>query len=141
MTKQALDNLPIESPLGAYLIHCYSFFGSDHGVDKSRFATLPSSFLTEVLVSIFDNQAPREDMNGIPWCDFHDHQDKPQRRRCEKGRPKDPDMVAANPKLRHTRDVHSTVGGVVKQRFGFDQGLFSLIWLFPPKMASLSIPI
>ncbi|KAK1764340.1 hypothetical protein QBC33DRAFT_622286 [Phialemonium atrogriseum] len=58
-----------------------NFFGKDHGVDKSRFAMLPSSFLTEVLVSIFDNQAPREDMDGVPWCDFHNHQDKRQRRR------------------------------------------------------------
>ncbi|KAI9769117.1 MAG: hypothetical protein M1840_004468 [Geoglossum simile] len=86
IVKRALDYLDLKSPLCQFLILCYGYYTDYFTISKRRFSTLPSTFLTEVLMVTFkrldkDVKSWEED-----WCRFHEHQDEEEKQACEASR-------------------------------------------------------
>jgi hypothetical protein len=86
IVKHALDHLDINSSLCQFLILCYGYYTDYFTVNKGRFATLPSAFLTEVLMVTFARLGRGVESWDEDWCRFHDHRDKEEREACEANR-------------------------------------------------------
>jgi hypothetical protein len=97
--------IPLASGLVQYLTGCYAYHIGAENIkkDRSRWKTLPSDFLTEVLILALGRteedpaQTYLEDPNepNHRWCKYHDHgsEDAEDACRSAEGRQDDPDMV------------------------------------------------
>jgi hypothetical protein len=97
--------IPLASGLVQYLIGCCAYHIGAENIkkDRSRWKTLPSDFLTEVVILALGRteedlaQTYFEDPNepNHRWCKYHDHGSEDAEDACRnaEGRQDDPDMV------------------------------------------------
>ncbi|KAK3722240.1 hypothetical protein LTR37_002673 [Vermiconidia calcicola] len=95
--KHALDILEQDAPLFRYLVVCtanYTDYMYEDEDTPERLATLPSSFLANVLGIIFARMKGEKKVHSMErsWCEFHEHETEAERKACERNRPKDADV-------------------------------------------------
>jgi hypothetical protein len=78
------ERLPPSSGLTQFLIVCQAFEHADR-VEPADWETLPSRFLTDVLIKVMKRVESKTTLLGpkYRWCDFHEHQTDEERTACE----------------------------------------------------------
>src|SRR4051812_1717062 len=98
VTRNIVERMPISEGLLPYVVSCYAYYMDIEDMKKNRLRlnTIPSEFLTEVLIlsrtrteENFDEMEP-----DYRWCEYHGHDTEESKEACrnQDGQEDDPDV-------------------------------------------------